>query len=64
MNYISYPKEIFERLVKNPKYYVDCSNSSVIKGHYRHYKSGKMVFVKLYQKGEGKIHDKEYVITL
>lgn len=35
-----------------------------VKGHYRHYKSGKIVFVKPYQKGKGKIHDKEYVITL
>lgn len=34
-----------------------------VKGHYRHYKSGKVVFVKPYKKGKGTVNDKEYAIT-
>ncbi len=35
-----------------------------VKGHYRHYKNGKTVYIKPYQKGEGEINEKKYVILV
>lgn len=35
-----------------------------VKGHYRHYKNGKVVFIKGYTKGEGTKQDKIYVVPL
>lgn len=35
-----------------------------VKGHYRHYKNGKTVYIKPYQKGEGEINEKKYVIPV
>lgn len=33
-----------------------------VRGHYRHYKSGKVGFVKPYTKGKGRLNEKEYVV--
>lgn len=33
-----------------------------VRGHYRHYKSGKVSFVKPYTKGKGRLNQKEYVV--
>ena len=35
-----------------------------VKGHYRHYKSGKVVFIKAYTKGTGSVNDKKYIIPV
>jgi len=35
-----------------------------VKGHYRHYKSGKVVFIKAYMKGTGTANDKRYIVPV
>jgi hypothetical protein len=32
----------------------------MVRGHYRHYKSGKVIYINPYKKGHGKINDKIY----
>lgn len=38
--------------------YTPCENAFSVRGHYRHYKSGKVVYVRPYEKGTGKEKDK------
>ena len=35
----------------------------MVRGHYRHYKSGKVVYISPYKKGKGKLNDKIYEAT-
>lgn len=35
----------------------------MVRGHYRHYKSGKVVYISPYKKGKGKLNDKIYKAT-
>lgn len=34
-----------------------------VRGHYRHYKSGKIVWINEYRKGEGKRNGKKYCLS-
>ena len=36
----------------------------MVRGHIRHYKSGKEVFIPSYKKGHGVINDKEYAVAI
>ena len=45
-----------ESLVKRK--YTPCENAFSVRGHYRHYKSGKVVYVQPYEKNVGKEKDK------
>ena len=52
---------------KEPKLTVKGSHGSPsgtfsVRGHYRHYKSGKVVWIEEYMKGDGKKKDKTYMI--
>lgn len=38
--------------------YTPCENAFSVRGHYRHYKSGKVVYVRPYEKNTGKEKDK------
>lgn len=38
--------------------YTPCENAFSVRGHYRHYKSGKVVYIQPYEKGAGKEKDK------
>ena len=35
----------------------------MVRGHYRHYKSGKVVYISPYKKGNGRVNDKTYKTT-
>lgn len=37
-------------------------DSFAVRGHYRHYKSGKTIFIKPFQKGSGKSKDTKYIV--
>ena len=38
--------------------YTPCKNAFSVRGHYRHYKSGKVVYIQPYEKNAGKEKDK------
>lgn len=35
----------------------------MVRGHYRHYKSGKVVFIRSHIKGKGRLKDTRYIIN-
>lgn len=49
----------YSKHINHNKHHITCEAWEV-KGHFRHYKSGKVVYVKPFQKGKGKVKDKEY----
>lgn len=53
---------VFER--EETRSYTRHTGTWDVRGHYRHYKSGKVVFIKPFKKGVGKANDKKYAISL
>lgn len=57
IEYVRHPKNEFEKRVYSRK-----TQSWNVRGFYRRYKSGKVVFINSYQKGVGKASPKKYLI--
>lgn len=57
IEYVRYPQNEIEKRVYSRK-----TQSWNVRGFYRHYKSGKVVFINSYQKGKGKSSPKKYLI--
>lgn len=57
IEYVGHPENEFEKRVYSRK-----TQSWNVRGFYRRYKSGKVVFINSYQKGVGKISPKKYLI--
>lgn len=51
----------YERHINNSRHKMTCERWDV-KGHFRHYKNGKVVYVKPYEKGKGRKKERNYVI--
>ena len=51
---------VYSSSQENPvkRKYTPCENAFSVRGHYRHYKSGKVVYVQPYEKNTGKEKDK------
>ena len=52
---------IYSREYADKRPYNRHTESWEVKGHYRRYKNGKIVFIKSFTKGSGKVNDKKYV---
>lgn len=54
----------FVNIYKDTRSYERHTKGWNVRGHYRHYKSGKTVYIKPFCKGECNIYDKKYSITI
>lgn len=51
----------YNQHINHNRHFITCEKWEV-KGHFRHYKNGKVVYVKPYEKGKGRKKDREYVL--
>ena len=53
---------VFTHVYDNTRHYERRTEAWSVRGHYRHCKSGKVVFIPPFTKGKGEIKDKNYII--